>query len=278
MDELLFHIHQLTYSYADGTCALHNITLSIKKGKKIALLGNNGAGKSTFFLHLNGILKPTSGSILINGEPIKYDRKSLLSLRKKVGIVFQNPDSQLFSGNVKQDIAFGPLNLGWSKEKVHQRTSWAMEQTDVTQLQERPIHFLSLGQKKRVAVAGILAMDPEIFIFDEPTAGLDAYYSKQMKQLLHQVHQDNKTILLSTHDVHFAYEWADEIMVISNGEILYHGDPVSLFYEQDILDKAHLEKPWVFETAQIMRQKQLLPEITSMPRNREELFAMLQND
>ena len=118
MEENFFEINQLTHRYADGTTALKDISLSINKGKKIALLGNNGAGKSTLFQHLNGILKPTSGTILFEGKKMKYDRKSLLALRKQVGIVFQDPDSQLFSGNVKQDISFGPMNLGWSKEKV----------------------------------------------------------------------------------------------------------------------------------------------------------------
>ena len=112
-----FEINQLTHRYADGTTALKDISLSINKGKKIALLGNNGAGKSTLFQHLNGILKPTAGTILFEGKKMKYERKSLLALRKQVGIVFQDPDSQLFSGNVKQDISFGPMNLGWSKEK-----------------------------------------------------------------------------------------------------------------------------------------------------------------
>lgn len=275
MDEVLFELKQLTYVYPDGNAALKNINLSIRKGKKIALLGNNGAGKSTLFLHLNGILKPASGLILLEGSPIQYDRKSLLALRKKVGVVFQDPDSQLFSGNVKQDISFGPMNLGWSKEKVKEQTAWAMKEMDVTSLQNKPIHFLSLGQKKRVSIAGVLAMEPEVFIFDEPTAGLDPYYSKQIKQVLNTVHQGEKTILLSTHDVNFAYEWADEIIVISNGELLYHGHPISLFRQEDILEKAHLEKPWVFETAEILQKKQLLPAADSMPRSKEELFERL---
>ena len=222
--------------------ALHNLSLSINKGKKIALLGNNGAGKSTLFQHLNGILKPTAGTILFKGKKMKYDRKSLLALRKQVGIVFQDPDSQLFSGNVRQDISFGPMNLGWSKEKVTQQVEWAMEKTEVTPLQDKPIHFLSLGQKKRVAIAGVLAMDPDVFILDEPSAGLDAYYSKQIMQILREIHQPNKTIILSTHDVHFAYEWADEIIVMSDGEILYHRDPVTIFHQSRITQSSPFRK------------------------------------
>lgn len=275
MDELFFKIDQLTHRYVDGTTALKNLSLSVKKGKKIALLGNNGAGKSTLFQHLNGILQPTTGSILFKGEQVRYNRKFLMTLRKQVGIVFQDPDSQLFSGNVRQDISFGPMNLGWSQEKVRQQVEWAMEKTEVTALQDRPIHFLSLGQKKRVAIAGVLAMNPEVFILDEPSAGLDAYYSKQIMHILRDIHQGDKTIILSTHDVHFAYEWADEIIVMSDGEILYHGDPVTVFYNEALLNQAHLEKPWVFETAQQLLEKQLLRDEGPMPRSKEELFQLL---
>ena len=275
MDELFFKIDQLTHRYVDGTTALKNLSLSIKKGKKIALLGNNGAGKSTLFQHLNGILQPTTGSILFKEEQVRYNRKFLMTLRKQVGIVFQDPDSQLFSGNVRQDISFGPMNLGWSQEKVHKQVEWAMEQTEVTALQDRPIHFLSLGQKKRVAIAGILAMNPEVFILDEPSAGLDAYYSKQIMNILRDIHQGDKTIILSTHDVHFAYEWADEIIVMSDGEVLYHGDPVTVFHNEALLNQAHLEKPWVFETAQQLLTKQMLRDEGLMPRSKEELFQLL---
>jgi cobalt/nickel transport system ATP-binding protein len=277
MEEVFFEINQLTHRYADGTTALQNLSLTIQKGKKIALLGNNGAGKSTLFQHLNGILEPTAGTLLFKGQKVKYDRKSLLTLRKQVGIVFQDPDSQLFSGNVRQDISFGPMNLGWSKEKVIRQVEWAMEQTEVTALQDKPIHFLSLGQKKRVAIAGVLAMDPEVFILDEPSAGLDAYYSKQIMQLLRDIHEAHKTIILSTHDVHFAYEWADEIIVMSDGEVLYHGDPVTIFHNQPLLNQAHLEKPWIFEMAQALIKEQLLSTEGEMPRSKKELFSRLNN-
>lgn len=275
MTDPFFEINELTHRYADGTTAVDHLSLTIPKGKKIALLGNNGAGKSTFFQHLNGILQPTSGTILFKGQKIKHNRKSLLALRKQVSIVFQDPDTQLFSGNVKQDISFGPMNLGWTKEKVIQQVEWAMKQTEVTDLQDKPIHFLSLGQKKRVAIAGVLAMDPEVFILDEPSAGLDAYYAKQIMHILRDIHRANRTIILSTHDVHFAYEWADEIIVMSNGKLLYHGDPVTLFHNQALIDQAHLEKPWIFETAQALMDKQLLDGEKTMPRSKEELFARM---
>ncbi|MFE6170180.1 energy-coupling factor ABC transporter ATP-binding protein [Viridibacillus arvi] len=278
MDELFFDIQHLTHSYQDGTIALNDLSLSIKKGKKIALLGNNGAGKSTLFQHLNGILQPSSGEIYFKGYRMEYGRKSLLKLRKQVGIVFQDPDSQLFSGTVKQDISFGPINLGWSKEKVVEQVNWAMQETEVIPLHQKPIHFLSLGQKKRVAIAGVLAMDPDVFILDEPSAGLDAYYSKQIMSLLNTIHKPHKTIILSTHDVHFAYEWADEIIVMSEGQILYHGDPVSVFKQPNLLSKAHLEKPWIFETAEQLQQNGMLAIDAQFPRNKEQLFQHFKVD
>lgn len=272
MSDFFFEIQHLAHCYTDGTKALKDLSLKISKGKKIALLGNNGAGKSTFFQHLNGILKPTSGNILFQDKPMKYDRKSLLELRSHVGIVFQDPDSQLFAGNVRQDISFGPLNLGWSPEKVKEMVEWAMSEIEVTPLQAKPIHFLSLGQKKRVAIAGVLAMNPDVFILDEPSAGLDGYYSKQILNLLNTIHQLDKTIILSTHDVNFAYEWADEIIVMSDGEIIYHGDPFHIFEQQELLIKAHLDKPWLFEMSQVLQAKNIIKDINEFPRDKDELI------
>ncbi len=275
LNELFFDIQHLTHTYADGTIALNDLSLTIAKGKKIALLGNNGAGKSTLFQHLNGLLQPTKGTVLFQGQPIKYNRKSLLALRSHIGIVFQDPDSQLFAGNVRQDISFGPVNLGWSTDQVTEMVDWAMKETEVTHLQDKPIHFLSIGQKKRVAIAGVLAMNPDVFILDEPTAGLDPYYAKQILQLLNTIHAENKTIVLSTHDVDFAYEWADEIIVMSDGEVIYHGNPFDIFEQEELLVKAHLEKPWVFEMAQVLQSKNVSLVTESFPRNKEELIQYL---
>lgn len=275
MNELFFDIQHLTHRYADGTVALNQVNLKIAKGKKIALLGNNGAGKSTFFQHLNGLLQPSSGQIHFQNQPMKYNRKALLNLRSHVGIVFQDPDSQLFAGNVRQDISFGPLNLGWSIDKVTEMVEWAMSETEVTHLQNKPIHFLSIGQKKRVAIAGVLAMNPEVLILDEPSAGLDPYYSKQILQLLTKIHSFDKTIILSTHDVDFAYEWADEIIVLNDGEVIYDGNPFDIFEQEHLLVKAHLQKPWVFEIAQVLQSKNVINHTNDFPRNKEQLVPYL---
>ncbi|MGG3928036.1 ATP-binding cassette domain-containing protein [Metabacillus fastidiosus] len=275
MESVLFSIDQLSHHYADDTIALKSLSLTIKQGKKIALLGNNGAGKSTLFLHLNGILQPTSGKIYFKGKEVAYNRKALLSLRRQVGIVFQDPDSQLFSASVIQDISFGPKNLGLSNEEVIERVEWAMEQTETAVLKDKPTHFLSLGQKKRVAIAGVLAMDPEVIILDEPTAGLDAYYSKQIMNVLNIIQKQQKTIILSTHDVDLAYEWADEVIVMHDGEVLCHSDPVTVFQQEEIIKKAHLDTPWVMETFQALVEGKVISSDDAIAQNKEELFQKI---
>lgn len=276
MTELYFELSRLSYAYADGTHALTDITLQIPKGKKIALLGHNGAGKSTLFQHLNGILKPTAGSISFQGKALNYSRKSLKELRRQVGIVFQDADNQLFSGTVKQDIAFGPLNLGWSTEIIEEKIAWAIAQTEVEALLDKPIHFLSVGQKKRVAMAGVLAMEPSILLLDEPTAGLDNYYSAQVLQYLATLENGERTILLATHDIPLAYEWADQIVVMEAGRIIYNGDPVELFFQEELLERAHLERPWVFEMAIALQNKKLFEKNINMPRSKEDLHRFIE--
>lgn len=276
MTTFYFKLNQLSYAYADGTKALSDITLDIPKGKKIAILGHNGAGKSTLFQHLNGILKPTAGSILFEGNGLEYSRKALKTLRQKVGIVFQNADHQLFSGTVKQDIAFGPLNLGWSTEKTEEKIAWAVAQTEVEDLLDKPIHFLSVGQKKRVAMAGVLAMEPSVLLLDEPTAGLDNYYATQVLQYLAKLEDGERTILLATHDIPLAYEWADLIIVMEAGKIIYNGDPITLFYEDELLHRAHLERPWIFEMVIALQKKKLLQENIKIPRSKQELQQLIE--
>jgi len=276
MTDLYFELKQLSYAYADRTHALTNLTLQIPKGKKIALLGHNGAGKSTLFQHLNGILKPTTGNISFCGKELNYSRKALKELRQQVGIVFQDADNQLFSGTVMQDIAFGPLNLGWTTEKIEEKIAWAVAQTEVEPLLDKPIHFLSVGQKKRVAMAGVLAMEPSVLLLDEPTAGLDNYYAAQVLQYLAKLENGERTILLATHDIPLAYEWADQIIVMEAGKIIYNGGPVELFYQEQLLEQAHLERPWVFEMAIALQNKKLFEKNITMPRSKEDLQKLIE--
>ena len=199
---MLFDIENLTHEYSDGTLALDNVSVGFKRSERIALLGTNGSGKTTLLNHLNGILKPTSGRILFDGNPLKYDAKSLLQLRKRVGFVFQDPNDQLFAPTVKQDVAFGPLNLGYSTEKVKVIVEEALAIVGMSGFGDKPPHFMSLGQKKRVALAGVLAMEPEVIIMDEPTSNLDPRATSDILHLLLQLNKEKGiTLMLATHDV-----------------------------------------------------------------------------
>ena len=173
MNESHLSVKNLSYTYPDGTRALKNVNMEIFKGEKVAIMGPNGAGKSTLFSHFNGLTEPTSGYLELDGKKMEYDKKTLLEIRQKVGIVFQDPNDQLFAPTVKEDVAFGPMNLGLDYEEVEKRVNEALELVGMKKFKDKTPHHLSGGQQKRVAIAGIIAMRPEIMILDEPTAGLD---------------------------------------------------------------------------------------------------------
>ncbi len=238
----------LEYAYPDGTQALKGISIAIEKGTKIAFVGNNGSGKSTLFLHFNGTLRPIRGKVIIEGNPIKYDRKSLINLRKKVGIVFQDPDDQLFAPTVKQDVAFGPLNLGLPKDEVDRHVKYALKSVGMEAYADKPPHFLSGGQKKRVAIAGVLAMEPEIIVMDEPASGLDPQGSAEIIDILDELNADGKTIVLSTHDVDLAAKWADSICVLNEGKNIKHGTPHQIFADHAVISSTGLRLPTFVQT------------------------------
>ncbi|MFZ5632569.1 MAG: energy-coupling factor ABC transporter ATP-binding protein [Bacillota bacterium] len=275
MAEFILEARDLHFKYPDGTRALGELSLSIEKGKKVVILGPNGAGKTTLFLHFNGILRPARGQVRFAGRDVRYDHASLMDLRKKVGIVFQDPDTQLFSASVSQEISFGPMNMGLSKEQVLQRVYRAMAETGITDLKDRPTHFLSYGQKKRVSIADILAMDPEVIIFDEPTAYLDPRLKGQIVELLDRLNRDGKTVLLSTHDVDLAYSWADYIFVVKGGAVAGKGTPERIFLDDELLRATNLERPWLIEVYNELREKGWLPGNAPVPRNKKELLACI---
>jgi cobalt/nickel transport system ATP-binding protein len=253
--EPILEAREISFSYTDNTRALDKISLSIPRGKKTAFLGPNGAGKTTLFLHFNGILKPEQGNICYDGQEVRYNHTSLLNLRKNVGIVFQDPETQLFSGSVWQEISFGPVNLGLSKEKVWERVNQAMAETGITDLKDKPTHFLSYGQKKRVAIADILAMQPKVLICDEPTAWLDTKYAAQIMELFGEINRTGVTIIFSTHDVDLAYSWADYIFLMKNGMVIGEGVPEHIFYNHQLLTEAELERPWLIDIYEELKRK-----------------------
>lgn len=277
MTQYIIEARDVVYSYPDGTRALNGINIKIIKGKKIAVLGNNGAGKSTLFLHFNGILRPKHGQIIFQGQEIKYRQKNLMELRKNVGIVFQDPDNQLFSASVLQDIAFGPLNLGLGQKTSLARSEDAMRLTAIEELKNKPTHFLSYGQKKRVSIAGVLAMEPKVLIFDEPTACLDPQMSDKVMDLLQLLNQQGKTLILSTHDIDLAYSWADYVFLIREGMVIDQGSPGEIFLKPEVLKVCGLKTPWLIDVYLEMVNCGQMPSDTPIPRSKEELLGMIRN-
>ena len=246
----MLEVRDIKYSYNNDYQALKGVSLKIEKGEMVALLGKNGAGKSTLFLHLNGIYEPDEGKVFIDGEELKYDKKSLLKFRQKVGIVFQNPDDQIFAPTVEDDVAFGPLNLGLSMEEVQDRVEEALDRVGMSGFEKTAPHHLSGGQKKRVAIAGILAMKPEIMVLDEPTAGLDPQGVTNLVKLLKELNDEGITIVISTHEVDLVPDYANRVFVLVGGELIAEGTPKDIFSQPDILESANLKIPIVTELFQ----------------------------
>lgn len=246
MNDTILKAENLCYTYeADDRPALDGLSLELHRGKKIACMGSNGSGKSTFFLCCNGILRPDSGTVYYNNLPLDYSKKGLLNIRSKIGIVFQDPDNQLFSASVAQEISFGPMNLGFSESDTRQMVSDIMEKLGITPFAHKPVHALSGGQKKLVAIADILVMRPELIIFDEPTAALDPLHTELVHDIIGQVTKQGITVLMATHDVNYAFEWADEILVFHNGKLLDSGSPDEIFSNDTLLETASLKLPIV---------------------------------
>ncbi|OPX59694.1 MAG: putative ABC transporter ATP-binding protein [Methanobacterium sp. PtaB.Bin024] len=253
MVKTIIETKNMSFTYPDGTSALHNINIEIKEGERVAIVGSNGAGKSTLFAHFNGINEPTSGSIEIDGKPAVYEKKELLEIRQKVGIVFQNPDDQLFAPTVVEDVAFGPMNLGLSEDEVDERVEESLKMVGMTGLEKKAPHHLSGGQKKRVAIAGILAMKPEIMVLDEPTTGLDPRGVDQVLEILYKLNQEDMSIIIASHDVEMVTQFADKIFVLHEGEIIDQGTPEEIFNDYETLKKAHLRPPKSAELLHLLK-------------------------
>ena len=271
MEETIIKAENITFTYEDGTEALKGIDMEIKKGRKIAFLGANGSGKSTFFLCLNGIHQPNGGTMYYKAEPYRYKKDFLLNLRSKVGIVFQDPDRQLFSASVRQEISFGAMNLGLAVEEVKARVDRSIEELEITAFQEKPTHFLSGGQKKQVAIADILVMDPEVIVLDEPAAALDPKHTAMVNHHINQLAKKGITVLISTHDVDHAYAWADEVILFHEGKIIKRGTPKTVFRDEKTLIATNLQKPSALRLFDDLCAKGLLDPSLPSPRNLEEL-------
>jgi cobalt/nickel transport system ATP-binding protein len=239
----IIEMQAVGHAFADGSSGLRDCSLALGCGRRHALLGANGAGKTTLLLHLNGLLRPTAGRLLLDGQPYDYGRSGLTQLRRRVGLVFQNPERQLFSAQVEEDVSFGPLNLGLDADTVRARVKAALDAVGLGGHARRAVHHLSFGQKKRVCIAGVLAMAPDVLLLDEPMAGLDAPMQDELTALLDRLAARGTTILLSTHDIDFAYGWADDLHLMAGGCVIASGPAQAVGADVDALEAAGQRPP-----------------------------------
>lgn len=238
----IIEVQDIYYTYRDGTEALRGLSLSIGEGERVALMGPNGAGKSTLLLHLNGINLPQRGRVTIMGREV--NRKNEMWVRSRVGMVFQDPDDQVFSSTVWEDVAFGPQNMGFDRQEIDRRVTGALNAVGMWEHRRKAPYHLSFGQKKRVAIAGVLAMLPQIIVLDEPMAFLDPGGKDTLTGILNQMHNHGQTIIIATHDVDFAAEWADRVIIIKDGSTLAQGGR-ELLQDPALIKEARLNFPVV---------------------------------
>ncbi len=231
-------VRGLAYAYPGGHQALFGVDLHVHAGERVALLGPNGAGKTTFALHLNGILTPGRGSVTVSGLPVTGD--SLLEVRRRVGIVFQDPDDQLFMTTVRDDVAFGPANLGVRGAELDARVAEALRAVGVEDLAGRAPHHLSFGQRRRVAIATVLAMRPEILVLDEPSSNLDPTSRRELADILRSL---DVTVLMVTHDLPYAVELCERSVVLSEGTVVADGPTRAVLADAELMARHRLELP-----------------------------------
>jgi energy-coupling factor transport system ATP-binding protein len=245
--EKIISIKGLRFTYDGGVQAIRDINLDIRYGEYLALVGGNGSGKTTLAKNINGLLRPTSGSVVVAGRPT--NEQKVAALARIVGYAFQNPDHQLFCSSVEDEIRFGPMNLGYSEQDVHDKVEKAIEAMSLEQLRKLPPLSLRLGERRRVSIASVIAMDPDVLILDEPTTGLDAEESAELMRRLKRLNDDGKTIILITHDMKLVAEHAKRVVVISEGRILLDSDPRGAFSDLEILRQSNLVPPAVTQLA-----------------------------
>lgn len=266
----------VSFAYIPGRWALRDLNFDLDTPKRICLLGANGVGKSTLMMLLNGTLRPQQGELIVLGQPIDYSAAGLHKLHRQLGVVLQDPDDQLFGATVEQDVAFGPLNNGATSDRARVLVAETLNRLGIPYLADRPIHELSLGEKKRVALAGILVLRPKVILLDEPTAGLDFAGVSAMLSLLNDLHQAGTTLIVSTHDTDLAYEWGDEAWVLKDGRIAAQGAMNEVLCDPAMMQEAHLKIPALLELGLVMRDAcpQLVGE--PLPTTREDLVQRIQ--
>ena len=275
--EYILEARDVSHRYGrgeDSPYSLHHVSVGIREGVRTVILGANGAGKSTLFYHFNGVYRPSEGEMFYRDIPMSYEREHLYQLREDVAVVVQNPDEQIFSSTVEEDVAFGPMNLNLHPDIVEGRIRDSLFKVGMEEYRYRPTTQLSYGQKKRVAIAGALAMEPKVLILDEPTAGLDPQMSQEVMELVDQMCLAGTTVVISTHDVDLAYSWAEEIHVLRMGRLVYSGPPEPFFGDRDAVSLAGLTIPHTFSVNRSVEGIRGRPE-APYPRTESQLLAKM---
>ncbi len=266
----IVHVDCVTHRYPDGTEGIHKMCFRVYPKEIVALCGPNGAGKSTLIEHLNGLMMPDVGRVRIFGNDV--DKRNVSDIRKLVGLVFQDADSQLFSPTVLEDVMFGPLNLGLTPEEARKRAEWALGVVGITDTKKIP-HYLSGGQKRLVAIAGILAMEPRILVADEPTGDLDPSNSRRVEEVLRSLKEKHGiSVVIALHDMDMAARLADRVCVVKGGSIVAEGRPEEILYDEALLSSVGLEMPTV---ARLFRTLELDDGTRARPLSLEQLVPMV---
>lgn len=246
-DEIVISIRQLKFTYEGGVQALTGVNLDIRQGEYVAIVGGNGSGKTTLAKNIIGLLKPTGGSVQVQG--VATTEQKIPALARMVGYAFQNPDHQLFCSSVLEEVRFGPLNLGYPKPEQDTYVKHAIEAMDLVDVKDRPPFSLTLSYRRRVSIASVIAMNPQILIFDEPTTGLDMKESEALMASIGKLNSEGRTIILITHDMRLVAKYARRVVVMSEGRIVLDADPAGVFSDLDALLRSKLVPPPVVRLA-----------------------------
>jgi energy-coupling factor transport system ATP-binding protein len=239
----MIEVQEVYFTYPGGVEALRDVSLTIQDGEFVAIMGENGAGKTTLVKHFNGLLKPTRGKVLVDG--VETTKVSVATLARKVGFVFQNPDHQLFCETVEEEIAFALKNFGFSQDVIEKRVTWALNLLGLSQYRKTSPFMLSGGERKRVALASVLAWDPKILILDEPTIGQDYQQKEKLRQFILQLKAQEKTVVIVTHDVEFVAECNPRVLLMRGGRIVADGEARKVLTNPEILEQASIVPPQV---------------------------------
>jgi cobalt/nickel transport system ATP-binding protein len=264
----------LVVGYDRGPRVLDGASVQLPAGRRLAVLGANGSGKTTLLRCLSGALRPLAGEVTVDGQRLEHTRRGLRAHRQEVQLVLQDPDDQLFSASVAQDVSFGPVNLGLDDDTVRARVAEALRLLAVEHLADRPTHQLSFGERKRVAIAGAVAMRPCVLLLDEPTAGLDPSAVVEALAALARLEESDSTVVMSTHDVDLALRWADEVAVVVDRAVV-QGSPADVLGDDALLARARLDRPWALTVGARLRDLGLLPADGALPRDADDLLAAL---